>query len=131
MTHGTIDLHVHCARDVRPRKMTAVELARAARAAGLSALLLKNHETSTVPLAATVREVVDGIDVFGSLVLNEAVGGFNPRGVEMALWLGAKARRVPSSVPRISRPLKSPICCELVAKLASANSSSRIRRLCS
>lgn len=84
-----IDLHVHCAPDVRPRKMTAIELARAARAAGMRALLLKNHETSTVPLAATVREAVEGIDIFGGLVLNEAVGGFNPQAVEMALRLGA------------------------------------------
>jgi len=86
---GAIDLHVHCAPDTRPRKMTAIELARAARAAGMRALLLKNHETSTVPLAATVREAVSGIDVFGGLALNEAVGGFNPRAVEVALRMGA------------------------------------------
>ena len=91
-----IDLHVHCAPDVRPRKMTALELARAARAAGMRALLLKNHETSTVPLAATVGEVVEGIDVFGGLVLNLAVGGFNPRAVEMALRLGAKEIWMPT-----------------------------------
>jgi len=84
-----IDLHVHCAPDVRPRKMTAIELARAARAAGMRALLLKNHETSTVPLAVTVREAVPGLEVFGGLVLNEAVGGFNPQAVEMALRMGA------------------------------------------
>jgi hypothetical protein len=86
---GAIDLHVHSAPDIRPRKTTAIELARAAQASGMRALLLKNHETSTVPLAATVRELVSGIDVFGGLVLNEAVGGFNPRAVEAALRMGA------------------------------------------
>jgi hypothetical protein len=40
-------------------------------------------------MAATVGEAVEGIEVFGGLVLNEAVGGFNPRAVEMALRLGA------------------------------------------
>ena len=91
-----IDLHVHCAPDVRPRKMTAIELARAARAAGMRALLLKNHETSTVPLAAAIRESAPDIDIFGGLVLNEAVGGFNPHAVEMALRMGAKEIWMPT-----------------------------------
>jgi hypothetical protein len=53
MIPGSIDLHVHCAPDVRPRKMTALELARAAKLAGMRGVVLKNHETSTTALAAT------------------------------------------------------------------------------
>lgn len=52
-------------------------------------LLLKNHHVPTVMLAAAVREMVPELHIFGGLVLNEAVGGFNPRAVEVALRMGA------------------------------------------
>ncbi len=87
--NGAFDLHVHCAPDVRPRKTTALELARAARAAGMRGLLLKNHHAPTMMLAAAVREVAPELHIFGGLVLNEAAGGFNPRAVEAALRMGA------------------------------------------
>ena len=65
MIPGSFDLHVHCAPDVRPRKMTALQLARAAKSAGMAGLLLKNHDTSTTALAATVREAIPNLLVFG------------------------------------------------------------------
>jgi len=86
---GAIDLHVHSAPDVRPRKMTALELAGAAKAAGMRGLLLKNHQTATTGVAATLREVVPGLAVFGGLVLNDAVGGWNPEAVDAALKMNA------------------------------------------
>ncbi|MCI0355659.1 MAG: DUF6282 family protein [Acidobacteria bacterium] len=86
---AAIDLHAHCAPDVRPRKMSALDLARQARSAGMRGLLLKNHHTPTTALASTLREVVSGIEIFGGLVLNEATGGFNPAAVEAALKMGA------------------------------------------
>lgn len=89
MPDGGFDLHVHCAPDVRPRKTNALELVYAARDAGMGGLLLKNHDTPTVSLASTLRQVVCGLQVFGGIALNEAVGGFNPRAVETALRMGA------------------------------------------
>ncbi|MDZ4798456.1 MAG: DUF6282 family protein [Bryobacteraceae bacterium] len=96
MLDGACDLHVHCAPDVRERRTTALELARAARDAGMSALLLKNHEFSTVALAATVSEALDGFPVFGGIVLNEAVGSLNVTAVEIALRMGAKEVWMPT-----------------------------------
>lgn len=93
---GAIDLHVHCSPDVRPRKMTAVELVEAAKAAGMRGLLLKNHDVPTAALAEVLRQVIPGIAVFGGLVLNEAVGGFNPEAVETALKMGAKEIWMPT-----------------------------------
>jgi len=89
MIPGCIDPHVHAGPDLRPRKLTALELARLAASKGLAAIVLKNHYTSTVPLAATVTEAVPGIRVFGGLVLNEWVGGLNPAAAEVALKMGA------------------------------------------
>lgn len=86
---GVFDLHVHAGPDVRPRKMTSLELARAAHSAGMRGLLLKNHHSSTVAQAASIREATPGLEVFGGLVLNESVGGLNPAAVEAALRMGA------------------------------------------
>lgn len=84
-----IDLHVHAGPDVRPRKMRALELAQAARSAGMRGFLFKNHHVPTVVSAAVLREAVPGLEVFGGLVLNESVGGFNPFAVEAAVKMGA------------------------------------------
>ena len=53
---GVVDLHVHTGPDVRPRKMTGLELARAARSAGMRGFLLKNHHVPTV-IAAYERSL--------------------------------------------------------------------------
>jgi Family of unknown function (DUF6282) len=86
---GTIDLHIHTAPDVSPRKLDDLEAARQAAARGMRAILLKSHVTLTADRAALVERVVPGVRVFGGLVLNESVGGFNPAAVEAALRLGA------------------------------------------
>jgi hypothetical protein len=93
---GVIDLHVHAGPDVRPRKLDAVALARAAKAAGMRALLLKSHHTITADLAQVVEGVVGGIRVFGGVTLNEPVGGLNPEAVRAAIALGAKEVFMPT-----------------------------------
>ena len=91
-----IDLHVHAGPDVRPRKMTALALARSARAAGMRGFLFKNHHVPTVVSAAALREAVPGLEVFGGLALNESVGGLNPSAVEASLSTGAAAIWMPT-----------------------------------
>ena len=93
---GVIDLHVHAGPDVRPRKLDAVALARAAKAAGMRALLLKSHHTITADLAQVVEGVVGGIRIFGGVTLNEPVGGLNPEAVRAAIALGAKEIFMPT-----------------------------------
>lgn len=93
---GVIDLHVHAGPDVRPRKLDAVALARAAKAAGVRGLLLKSHHTITADLAQVVEGVVGGIQIFGGVALNEAVGGLNPEAVRAAVALGAKEIFMPT-----------------------------------
>ena len=93
---GVIDLHVHAGPDVRPRKLDAVALARAAKAAGMRALLLKSHHTITADLAQVVEGVVGGIRVFGGVTLNEPVGGLNPEAVRAAIALGAREIFMPT-----------------------------------
>jgi hypothetical protein len=86
---GAIDLHIHSAPDIRPRKLNDLEVARAAAARGMRAVQIKSHITLTADRAYLVEQVVPGIRVFGGLALNHAVGGINPAAVEAALRMGA------------------------------------------
>jgi hypothetical protein len=79
---GVIDMHVHSHPDVFGRNMDDIDLAMLAKARGMRGILLKNHITSTADRAALVMKVVPGIEVFGGIVLNKAVGGINPDAVE-------------------------------------------------
>jgi len=83
---GVIDLHTHGGPDVRPRKMTGLELARAAQQAGMRGFLFKNHHAPTVAPAALLREAVPGLEVFGGLALNDSVSGMR----EMLQQLAAR-----------------------------------------
>jgi hypothetical protein len=100
---GAIDLHVHSSPDVDPRRSDDIDLAREAARAGMSGLLIKSHQNSTVERAWLVSKVVPGIAVFGGLVLNEPVGGLNPAAVRVALKLGARQIWMPTRSARNHR----------------------------
>jgi hypothetical protein len=51
-------------------------------------------------LASAAEEVVDGVRVFGGLVLDYAVGGLNPAAVEQTLLLGGKVVWLPTTGSR-------------------------------
>ncbi|HUQ51608.1 MAG TPA: DUF6282 family protein [Gammaproteobacteria bacterium] len=79
---GAIDMHAHAAPDGTPRKVDALELATLAKAAGMRAVVIKNHYEPTASLAYVVRKAVPGIEVFGGISLDLTVGGVNPAAVE-------------------------------------------------
>ena len=79
---GAIDFHVHSEPDVFGRSMDDIDVAVLAKRKGIRGLVLKNHVTMTADRAALVMKVVPGIEIFGGIVLNNAVGGINPAAVE-------------------------------------------------
>ena len=79
---GVIDLHVHSFPDVFGRNMDDVDVAQIAKARGMRGIVLKNHISETASRAALAMKAVPGIEVFGGIVLNRAVGGINPDAVE-------------------------------------------------
>lgn len=79
---GMIDFHVHSAPDVFGRSLTDFEIAQLARRQGMRALVFKNHVTSTADRAFLAMRRVPGIEIFGGITLNRAVGGVNPAAVE-------------------------------------------------
>jgi hypothetical protein len=92
---GVVDLHFHTGPDSRPRSVDDIEASRLAAEAGLRAVLLKNHFTMTADRAALAMGQVDGLEIFGGLVLNRAVGGINPEAVrQMATFSGGRGKVV-------------------------------------
>lgn len=79
---GTIDMHVHAAPDVSSRSVHDIDLAKKALERGMRGIVTKNHEFITNDRAYLTRIAVPGIEAFGGIVLNYAVGGINPIAVE-------------------------------------------------
>jgi Family of unknown function (DUF6282) len=93
---GAVDLHCHPYPDLFPRLADDFDIVRAARDAGMKAIVLKCHHESTVSRAYLVQRVIPGIAVFGGVVLNYYVGGLNPAAVEAALRLGGREVWMPT-----------------------------------
>ena len=92
---GVIDLHVHSHPDVFGRNMDDVDVANIAKSRGMRGIVLKNHISETASRAALTMKAVPGIEVFGGIVLNKAVGGVNPDAVEwMHRMYGARGKVV-------------------------------------
>jgi uncharacterized protein DUF6282 len=79
---GAIDIHVHSAPDNVARSLDGLEAARLARAAGMRAIVLKNHYEPTAGLAFLARKQAPGLEVFGGIDLNLSVGGMNVAAID-------------------------------------------------
>ncbi len=89
-------MHVHSSPDLVPRKTDDIELAHAAKEAGMGGILLKAHHGSTVDRAYLVQQMVPDINVFGTVTLNYPIGGLNPQAVEACLRMGGKEVWMPT-----------------------------------
>jgi hypothetical protein len=92
---GVIDMHTHTHPDVFGRNIDDIDLATLAKARGMRGIVIKNHISETASRAALAMKVVPGIEVFGGIVLNNAVGGINPAAVEwMHRFYGSRGKVV-------------------------------------
>lgn len=96
MLTGIIDLHIHTAPDVRPRRFTDTELARLAASKGAAGVVLKSHHCSTVARAAHAQSESAGIRVMGGVTLNRAAGGLSAHVVAEACRAGARIVWLPT-----------------------------------
>jgi hypothetical protein len=93
--NGAIDIHVHQAPDSVKRAIDADDLARLAKSMGMRGLVMKNHWEPTASLAFMVRKAVPGIEIFGGITQDLAVGGINLEAVKhMATTTGGYGRVV-------------------------------------
>ena len=75
---GAIDIHVHQGPDSGgPREIDADDLARLAQKSGMRGLVMKNHWESTAAMAYLMRKTAPGLEIFGGVPQNLAVGGIN------------------------------------------------------
>jgi hypothetical protein len=95
--NGAIDIHVHHGPEsVQERRQSALETACSARDLGMRAIVLKNHEYNSVPLAKLVSELVPEVQTFGGLTLDNDTGGLNPAAALVAARMGAKIIWMPT-----------------------------------
>lgn len=94
---GAIDLHCHSGPSVMPRRLNHVEAIREGEAAGLRAILFKDHYYSVTPVAALLDEVMPGkVKLLTGVPLNNTTGGINPYAVEHGFKLGARLVWMPT-----------------------------------
>lgn len=82
---GAVDLHFHTDSPMpgRPPAYSAdIATIRSAKARGVRALVLKNHNEPTATLAYLLRKEIPGLGLYGGIVMNRTNGGMNPAAVE-------------------------------------------------
>lgn len=106
LMRGAIDMHVHAFPD--PEIDTGwdqINVVRRATDAGMGGIVFKAHTFPTITTVSFVQQAVNDYAksvgkqpaiAYGGIVLNNYVGGLNPRSVEMAAKLGAKVVWLPS-----------------------------------
>lgn len=90
------DLHVHAAPDVVGRWGGDVDVVDCYQAAGFRGCVIKGHYDTTAGRAVTAG-VGRALRVYGGIVLNRHVGGFNPVAVSAALQHGARVVWLPTA----------------------------------
>ncbi|MFQ6548087.1 DUF6282 family protein [Aestuariibius sp. 2305UL40-4] len=98
LLRGAVDLHIHSGPSLHPRKIDHIEAVRQADAAGMKAILLKDHYYPTMPIATMLNENLGlATRVIGAIVLNNPLGGLNPVAVDYALKQGARVVWMPTA----------------------------------
>lgn len=91
---GAVDVHVHSAPDVVARSIDDFDVVRLSEKKGLSAIVIKNHSSSTAARAELMNVVAKTVRVYGGVALNYAVGGINPSAVEAMHQMSEKWGKV-------------------------------------
>ena len=94
---GAIDLHCHSGPSVMPRRLNHVEAIREAEAAGMRAILFKDHYYCVSPVAELLKETLPTkVELLTGVPLNNTVGGLNPYAVEHGFKLNARLVWMPT-----------------------------------
>jgi hypothetical protein len=93
LLQGSIDLHIHPDPSLMERSVDTWVAAQEASAAGMRAIIFKDHHLNTTPLAYISNKHLkypNNFQAFGSICLNNSVGGLNPYALDAAIKLGVK-----------------------------------------
>lgn len=99
LLQGAIDLHVHSGPSTMARQLDHFEAVEQAAAAGMRGILFKDHHYSVGPFLPIMERLLahHGVAMYGSLVLNNSTGGFNPAVVDFHLKSGTKMIFMPTA----------------------------------
>ena len=99
LLRGALDLHVHSGPSTMPRQLDHLQAAEEAVAAGMRAVLFKDHHYSVAPFIPLMDRVLQKpeFSMFSGLVLNNSTGGFDPYVVDAQLKMGAKLIWMPTA----------------------------------
>lgn len=90
---GAVDLHTHPFPSTFERQVSIDELAVQYADAGFRAFVAKCHHHSTAPDVLALRRagaIPTGIEVYGGVALNGAVGGVNPRALDATIQMDGR-----------------------------------------
>lgn len=87
---GAYDMHIHTGPDIMDRKLDFLEEAERVKAAGMAGYVIKSHYFPSSSWAKVANARVPECQTFGSIVLNNSVGGLNPYAVDAAARDGTK-----------------------------------------
>jgi hypothetical protein len=93
---GMYDTHLHPGPSLQKRKFTGIGALEAASKEKMGGLLYLDHTYNTQLVAQTVNMLGLHTKAFGTIMLNESVGGLSPSVVEIALALGTKQIQMPT-----------------------------------
>jgi hypothetical protein len=98
LLRGAIDLHCHSGPSVMPRRLDHLEALQEASAAGMRAVLFKDHYYTATPVALLLNKHFAhlGVVALSGVPLNNASGGINRFAVDHALKLGARMVWMPT-----------------------------------
>jgi len=96
---GAIDMHQHLGPSVIPRALDAIDGAMEAEAAGMKAIVVKDHQFPSMATAALAQKSLgpdSSLIVASSIALNHEMGGLNVAAVETAINMGVKVVWMPT-----------------------------------
>lgn len=87
---GTYDCHLHPSPDIVARRFDDDEIAQRLIAAGMKGCVIKAHHGDTSARAKLMEKRYPGLHIGSGVTLNHAVGGLNPRAVEVCALTGGQ-----------------------------------------
>lgn len=95
---GAVDLHCHSGPSTMPRLVDHIDAIQQASDVGMRAVVFKDHYYPSGPIAELLKAKYGHLNVepIGSVVLNNAVGGFNVHAVESCLMVGGRIVWMPT-----------------------------------
>lgn len=98
LLNGAVDLHCHSGPAVMPRILDHHDQLIDAAQAGFKAVVYKDHYYPGMAQAIILEKLFKdtGVRLFSGLVLNNAMGGWNPHAVDHTIKLGGKIIWLPT-----------------------------------